>query len=173
MSHIIVTETLAKLYIKHGVLDKAKEVYSLLLEQHPVRDDYKAIIEDLEGQIDQMETPPSDYRETLDQGFAKDQNGMALNDALDAFDDHQAQDSPNKKIHDPEILDQIMLMTEYESLSPMEEADIPSPLSIPAKAISDSLEMDEPLKRMINQWFDLLLIKRKMNQLNRLKQRIH
>ena len=177
MSQIIATETLGKLYINHGVLDKAKDVYAILLEQSPDRNDYQTIIADLDTQIAQTEYQSKDYQQTLNQGFARDQNGMALDEALDAFDDEQLSETVDKKIVDPVILDQIMVMTDYESLE--ENVNISTPVPVqsvmteePAETMPDSTDDVDPLKQMVHKWIDLLLIKRKMNQLKRVKQRM-
>jgi len=168
MSHNIVTETLAKLYQKHGAPDKAKEIYSILLEQNPDRNDYQTIIEDLDKQPVKKETS-LDYRQTLNEGFANDQNGMPLNEAINAFDEDQ-QSSSVKKEYDPELMDQIMLMTDYDdALEDMES--INHPIRMPSP-VPDSSNQTEPLTNTVHQWLDLILIKRKMNQLKKLKQHI-
>ncbi|ETR70215.1 MAG: hypothetical protein OMM_03399 [Candidatus Magnetoglobus multicellularis str. Araruama] len=172
MSHIIVTETLARLYEEHGVLDKAKEVYSLLLEQNPDRDDFASKISDLDSRIQASDQQtPADYRKTLDQGFANDQEGMPLNAALDEFHEQKVQ-------FDPALLDQIMVMTDYESLQQSAETDIQdlsddtmaNPGLMPGLSKTDSTS--EMLPQMMNKWLDLLMMKRKLNQLQQLKQRV-
>jgi len=173
MSQIIATETLAKLYINHGVLDKAKEIYKILFKQKPERDDYQKIITDLDSKISNTEEHPKDYQETLDQGFAKDPNGMGLDEAIDEFDNVQKTEVSEKVDVDPVVLDQIMIMTDFESLQ--ENLNQPEISVMPdalAESMPDSNDDADPLKQMVKRWVDLLLIKRKMNQLKRVKQRI-
>jgi tetratricopeptide (TPR) repeat protein len=174
MSQIIVTETLAKLYMKHGAPDKAREIYSLLIKQNPNRDDYKAIFNELDHQTKIEDKPTPDYRQTLDEGFATDQNGMSLNEAIDAFEE-------KKQEYDPELMDQIMLMTDYEEALQQMEANkqqlpiiTPPVMSDPAENESNNTSnQTEQLTKAVNQWLDLVLIKRKMDQLKKIKQRIH
>jgi hypothetical protein len=167
MSYIIVTETLARLYEEHGVLDKAKEVYQKLHQQHPDRTDFASKVSDLDAQIVQLQPQaPTDYRETLDQGLANNQEGMPLDSALEEFgENNQEQSMPQ---FDPAILDQIMVMTDpNESVVPEAnnmEMKIPGPMSenkLPANA----------LPQIMHRWIDLLMMKRKIDQLKQFKQK--
>jgi hypothetical protein len=170
MSYIIVTETLARLYEEHGVLDKAKEVYQQLHQQHPDRTDFVSKISDLDAQIVQPQPQsPTDYRETLDQGLANNQEGMPLDTALDEFDENnQAQSIPQ---FDPAILDQIMVMTDpNESVVPEAnnmEMKIPGPMP----EVSENQLPVNALPQIMHRWIDLLMMKRKIDQLKQLKQK--
>jgi hypothetical protein len=167
MSHIIVTETLAKLYEKHGVFNKAKEVYELLQQQHPNRTDFASKVSELDAQIVQLKKEsPTDYRETLDQGFANDQEGMPLDAALDEFDVSQQKQSIPQ--FDPAVLDQIMVMTDLsESVVPETEMKIVPPIP----EMSENKLSTNALPQIMHRWIDLLMMKRKIDQLKQLKQK--
>ena len=172
MSYIIVTQTLAKLYEQHGVFDKAKEVYELLHQQYPDRTDFASKISEMDAQIVQsnQQSPTNDYRKTLDEGFANDQEGMPLDAALDEFGDNQQKQKMPQ--FDPAVLDQIMVMTDLnESVVPESdhmEMKTPGPIpEIPENQLSNSA-----LPQIMHRWIDLLMIKRKINQLKQLKQRV-
>jgi len=169
MSHIIVTETLAKLYEKHGVFTKAKEVYKLLQQQHPNRTDFASKVSELNAQIDQQKKEaPTDYRETLDQGFANDQEGMPLEAALGEFDANQQKQSIPQ--FDPAILDQIMVMTDLnENVVPKTDIDIQ--MAPPIPEIPGNKLSTNALPQVMHRWIDLLMMKRKIDQLKQLKQR--
>jgi hypothetical protein len=165
MSYIIATETLAKLYEKHGVFDKAKDVYEQLLQQQPDRTDFESKVSDLEIKIDQSSQQSSqDYRKTLDQGFANDQEGMPLDAALDEFDDNQ-QKKPDTQV-DPAILDQIMVMTLFDEGVDLESGQMEIKMPVPDNNVSKTA-----LPQIMHKWIDLLLMKRKIDQLKQLKQR--
>jgi hypothetical protein len=166
MSHIIVTETLAKLYEEHDVFDRAKEVYELLHQQHPNRTDFVEKISELETKIVQSNKhSPADYRETLDKGFANDQEGMPLDAALDEFDEKQS--IPQ---FDPEILDQIMVMTDVnESVIQEPNMAMETPGIMPQ--MSENSVISNELPQVMHRWIDLLMMKRKIDQLKQLRQR--
>jgi len=166
MSHIIVTETLAKLYEEHGVFDKAKEVYELLHQQHPNRNDLASKVTELESQIVQSNhQTPADYRETLDKGFANDQEGMPLDAALDEFDEKQSVPQ-----FDPEILDQIMVMTDA-NVNFVQESDLAITTPGIMAQLPANTSTSNELPQIMHRWIDLLMMKRKIDQLKQLKQR--
>ena len=167
MSHIIVTETLAKLYEKHDVFDKAKEVYEHLQQQYPDRTDLTSKISELDSKIAQSrQQTSSDFRETLDKGLADDQEGIPLDAALDAFGEKQQKQAITQ--FDPAVLDQIMVMTDLdESVVPESVNDIKIP-----PVISENQLSSNALPQKMHRWIDLLMMKRKMNQLKQLKQKI-
>jgi hypothetical protein len=168
MSDIIVTETLAKLYEEHGVLDKAKEVYTLLQQQHPDRNDFISKVSALDEQISQS-TPKSstDYREALDQGLADNQDGMLLDTVLDEFDETQQEQAIQQ--FDPAVLDQIMVMTDINesAVAGNMEMKIPGPMP----ELSENQLPVNALPQIMHRWIDLLMMKRKIDQLKQFKQK--
>jgi len=166
MSDSFVTETLAKLYEDHGALDKAKEVYRLLHQQHPDRTDFESKVTELDSQVVQSSQPPTDYRTTLDQGLANNQDGMPLDTALDEFEDHQA-----KPKFDPAVLDQIMTMTDMSDSVVPEAIEMEKNIQTPE--VSNHKLSGEHLPKIVHKWIDLLMIKRKIDQLKQLKQKVH
>jgi len=170
MSHIIVTETLAKLYEKHSVFDKAKEVYEQLHQQHPDRADFESKISALETQIAQSNQQSStDYRQTLDQGLANDQEGMPLEAALDEFDENQQEKTIPQ--FDPAVLDQIMVMTDLAEGVVSEPGTMEMKMHGPMSELSENNVSNTALPQIMHRWIDLLMMKRKIDQLKQLKQR--
>jgi len=175
MSQDIVTETLANLYVKSGALAKAREIYIQLLEKNPDQPHIASKLSDLDMQIGQSEKK-ADFRDTLGQGLAQ-QDGMPLESALDEFSEQPQTEEPL----DPELMSMIMVMTDESSLTDTGEitltetdADeqampIPVPTAIPD---AEPPKTAEALPQMFNRWLDLLIMKRKIDQLKKMKQRV-